>query len=411
MRAESAFFSGMAGLLSHGTGLSVVGDNVANFSTVGFKKQRAEFESLVSDFSSKFSTSSGGDGGKIARVRNLFMDGTIEMTSRELDFAVQGSGFFVVTDGVNRYFTRAGNFSVDGDGFLVTNSGLRVLGFVGQNFDQLAPINVRAPQLPPQPSTQGSLVLNLDASAVVSGFPPNPASFADIASVSTFSTTISVVNSLGAKKNISLYFAKTGVNQWEVRAYVDGSEVGQAPGQPIMVGQSVLQFSPEGLLIGNTQINLNINWQGANPQNFTINLAGSTQFASPSNVKLYQADGQGVRGEPTQLLAQKNGLLSLLFADGSTYNIGYFSLGRPGSYEDLLRVSENLFFPSGPYEIINPAQGQSSGSFMNGALERSNVDITEEFLNMIVLQKGFSANSKVVNTTQEILDVALALKR
>ncbi|MCS6894379.1 MAG: flagellar hook-basal body complex protein, partial [Deltaproteobacteria bacterium] len=344
MRVESSLYSSMSGLLSNGIAISAVGDNIANFSTIGFKKQRTEFESLVSDSNVKLSVESAGNGVAVARVRNLFADGSVEMTSRELDFAIQGHGFFVVTDGVNQYLTRAGNFSVDKNGFLITADGLRVLGFTGANFDQLAPLNLKAPDSLPKASTNGKLIINLDATSPLSaGFPPNPNTFTDIAQASNFSTSIQIVNSLGDKKQITLYFAKTAVNTWEVRAYVDGTDVGQANSTPVLIGSATLQFDSSGVLISNPQFQMNINWVGANPQAFTLDLTGSTQFALGPYVKSYQQNGTGVRGEPLQLIVTEKGALRLLFGDGTTYDAGYLADGKPPSLDHLERISENLF--------------------------------------------------------------------
>lgn len=412
MRIEGSLYTGLTGLLAHGGALSVIGDNIANFNTTGFKKQRAEFADLVADASSRFSMESAGSGSQILRVRSIFSDGSVESTSRELDFAIQGSGFFIVSDGVNNFLTRAGNFSIDKEGFLISSSGLRVLGFTGQDFAQLGPINLKAPEIPPRASANASLTVNLDASTTIStGFPPNPTRFSDLAQVASFSASVTVVNSLGGENQINLFFAKTGVNTWEVRGYVNGSLVGQADGVPVLVGQGILQFSPEGQMVGNPVIQFNINWVGANPQTVQVNFADSTQYATPSFLKVYSHDGEGLRGDVMSILASEDGRLSLLFKNGATYEVGYFGIGVPASYDDLMRISENLYSVNGPFNIFNPFQQNLSCSISSGGLERSNVDISEEFVSLILNQKGFAANSKVISSASEILDIGINLKR
>ncbi len=412
MRIEGALYTGLSGLMAHGGALSVVGDNVANFSTVGFKKQRADFSSLVADASSKLSTSSAGNGSFLSKVRSIFSDGTVEFTSRDLDFAIQGKGFFVVTDGERNFLTRAGNFTLDKDGFLVTNSGLRVIGYSGPGFNQLGPINLRAPDVPPVATTNANVVLNLNASEFIStGFPANPTRFSDLAEASSFSVSIPVINSLGAENQVSLFFAKTGINTWEVRGYIDSSKLGQPAGQPIFVGQGTLQFNTEGQLISNPIIPLNINWVGANPQTVELNFSGTTQLVTDSSLKIYSHNGEGIRGEVISIATEPNGKISLVFKNGSVYDAGYFALGLPDSLDDLTRVSENLYYSLGPLNLINPAEQKLGTSVMNSGLERSNVDLSEEFVNLIVYQKGFSANSKVITTANEVLDVGINLKR
>lgn len=402
----------MLGLLSHGNAISVVGDNVSNFSTPGFKKQRAEFTSLVSDSYCQSPFLSAGDGSYVSRIRNIFSDGAIEGTQRELDFAIKGKGFFLITDGTKQFLTRAGNFSIDEEGFLVTTSGLRVLGFSGPNFDQLGPINLKTASMPPKAASSGNIVLNLDASKVASGPFVGPfTSFQSIASQSDFSASVSVVNSLGQSNQIFIYFKKTGVNTWEARAFVDGQQVGQTAGIPVQVGQAQLQFDGSGILIGTPQLNMAINWVGANPQNFSLSFSGSTQFAAISAVSSYISDGQELRGSPVEVFVEDKGLISVRFKNGSSQNIAFLAVGSPSSLDSLIRVSENMFEPINGFEILNPYLGTTTCEFENRSLERSNVDLAEEFVNLILFQKGFSANSKVMSTTSETIDTALNLKR
>jgi flagellar hook protein FlgE len=337
-------------------------------------------------------------------VRTIISDGVQEQTNRPLDFVIQGKGFFVVSDGATNYLTRAGNFAVDKEGFIVTLDGKRLLGFNAAG--ELTPVNIRQATLNPRATGNLTLAMNLDATSPVTAFPANPATFNEIAASSSFSFTMEVVDSLGQPRSISVFLAKTAPNTWEARFYADPLSVGQT-GAPVLLGNSVLQFSNFGQLISNPQIVLNnIQWQGAAPMNLTINLQGVTQYASGSVVYSQVSDGQTV-AEPVQISLDSQGQLNILMSNGSSINLATLAVGIVPSEELLKRVSNNLFLATDGLEIRNPGLDRLGVSFSNGALERSTVDLAEEFVNMITLQRGFEANSKVITTNQNLVQVAL----
>ena len=404
MRLESSLYVGASGLLTHGKALSVVADNVANFNTPGFKKNRLEFADIFSDSQCKFDALASGEGVMSNFVRTIISDGVQEQTNRPLDFVIQGKGFFVVSDGATNYLTRAGNFAVDKEGFIVTLDGKRLLGFNAAG--ELTPVNIRQATLNPRATGNLTLAMNLDATSPVTAFPANPATFNEIAASSSFSFTMEVVDSLGQPRSISVFLAKTAPNTWEARFYADPLSVGQTAA-PVLLGNSVLQFSNFGQLVSNPQIVLNnIQWQGAAPMNLTINLQGVTQYASGSVVYSQVSDGQTV-AEPVQISLDSQGQLNILMSNGSSVNLATLAVGIVSSEESLKRVSNNLFLATDGLEIRNPGLDRLGVSFSNGALERSTVDLAEEFVNMITLQRGFEANSKVITTNQNLVQVVL----
>jgi flagellar hook protein FlgE len=214
----NGLFAGRSGIASHGAAIAVVGDNISNASTIGYKASRAEFEDLIAGEGGGGKTV--GSGSSLAAVTTIFGQGTFEFTGRPLDLGIAGNGFFVVAQGEQRFYTRAGNFKVDSSGYVVNQNGLEVLGFPANASGALERLNVNTIEQSSVATTDLSMVGNVDAGATVisaaaipatTGSPPTT-SFADINARAAHSQAIDVFDSLGKGHTLTAFFFKTGAS-------------------------------------------------------------------------------------------------------------------------------------------------------------------------------------------------------
>ena len=255
MAIFGALSTARSGLIATGASLSVIGNNIANVNTVGFKGSRTEFADLLSAQGGGGSAGKIGLGTRIGRISAAFTQGNIESTGRPTDLAIEGNGFFVIGSGDGNTFTRAGNFRLDADGRLVTFQGLPVQGFGLNNLDQPvgAPqdIQVTGASSQPRPTTLLSIKANLRADAeIVNGGAFDSASFDTAFASSNFTTSMNVFDSLGARHTVNLFFTKTAANQWSYNVGVDAGEL-EPPGTPgdlSIIGGGTLTFNSDGSL-------------------------------------------------------------------------------------------------------------------------------------------------------------------
>jgi flagellar hook protein FlgE len=222
----NGLFSGRSGISSHGNAIAVIGDNISNASTVGYKSSRAEFADLIAGGQTAGKVV--GSGSTTSAVSTIFSQGTVEFTGRSLDLAIDGNGVFTVLRGQQRFYTLAGNFKVDEEGFVVDQNGYYVLGFPANGTGSLEPINVNTVSQDSVGTSAVTVAGNLDASAdsiatipTVSAPGVTPAStttYADLNAVAEFSTVVDVFDSLGAAHTITVFFFKTDDNEYTVRA-------------------------------------------------------------------------------------------------------------------------------------------------------------------------------------------------
>ncbi|RMD85703.1 MAG: flagellar hook-basal body complex protein, partial [Candidatus Dadabacteria bacterium] len=255
MRLESALYTSQNGLEVHGAAISVVGDNLANVNTVGFKGSRAEFASMVSDGlegGTSDTVPMPGNGVKVSSIREVKELGPIEPTGRALDVAIDGNGYFVVGSTTESFYTRAGNFTLDASGNLVTADGRNVLGYTvtnGTTSTSLGTINITNFNANPSATSSATLKGNLDASASITTAASNPASFKELNSAASFITTADVIDSLGETHTATLAFFKTAANTYTVQAYMDGGEIsGGTEGTPSLISSGQLTFGSDGTI-------------------------------------------------------------------------------------------------------------------------------------------------------------------
>lgn len=430
----TALYSAISGLSANGMSLSVIGDNVANMNTVGFKASRISFGDVLSQtITGVAGDSQVGRGVLVTDVSPLFTQGSFETTASGLDMAVDGDGFFIVSDGLGRYYTRAGQFTLDDEGNIVNPEGLKLQGYVadasGNITGTIGNLNVSSQASPANATTEVNLTLNIDsrATAVTAAFTldgngdgtnDDPANF-------NYSTQLTIYDSQGDAHDITAYYVKTADNTWEVHyVYEDPAN----PGQYLDAGTQNITFGTDGELVDDssaTAISFNFGAAVTSPQDVYFNygtgtgetpagtgLDGTTQFASEFAVMDLSQDGYAA-GSLKNLNIDQDGTITGIFTNGQTRVIGRVALAKFAAPTELTKLGGNLYAESynSGQPIVSGAGSGGLGRVLSNTLELSNVDLAEEFIKMISSQRGFQANSRIITTTDDLLQELVNLKR
>ena len=433
MAIFGALSTARSGLIATGASLSVIGNNIANVNTVGFKGSRTEFADLLSAQGGGGTAGKIGLGVRIGSVSANFTQGNIESTAGPTDLAIEGNGFFVIGNGDSDLYTRAGNFRLDANGRLVTFQGLPVQGFALNTLNQPvgAPQDVQVTGASSQPRATSTLSMkaNLEADAPVipGGF--DPTSFDTAFATSNFTTSMKVFDSLGASHTLNFFFTKTGDNTWSYNVGVDAGETGGTAGDlNIIFGGGTLTFNPDGSLSGPTTLDVaNVTFNGANAQAITLNVGtantdptnnpgqgidGITQFASPSAVSFQSQDGFGA-GQLLNLTFSESGVVTGIFDNGQSRPLFQLALANFTAPDQLTPLGNGLYresVDSGSPAIGTPQSG-GLGNIVAGALEQSNVAIAQEFIDLISTQRSFQANARVITSSDALLNDLINIVR
>ena len=434
MALTGALFSGVSGINSNGNALNIIGDNIANVNTVGFKSARAVFFDLLSV---EVGGSKIGTGSRLAAATRSFVQGGIETTNSSTDLAIQGRGMFILKDTQGgTFYSRAGQFGLDEQGKLTNPSGLLVQGIQldpdGNPTSGVTNIVLGQSVVPPSETTTMSVVANLDATAAE----PTPAIPADAPgtssapgnwfAASSFSTVLTIFDSLGEGHDLTILFRKTATaNEWDYRVLANGAEIsGGTAGELEQVNAAggKLAFNPDGSLDTTAPTNTLITalgavtWaNGATAQTIAaadILFDGTTQFALPSSVSVLNQDGSRA-GVLKGINIGNDGIITGLFTTGGTQPLYRLALGDFTNPEGLTHIGNSLFLESpdsGPVLMGSPADG-SFGTVLSGSLELSTVDLATEFVKMVTTQRGFQASSRTITVTDTLLEEVANLKR
>ena len=409
----TSLFSSRESLISEGTAIATVADNLANQNTPGFKQNRTEFSDLLADSVGSLygSEINPGNGVKPGDQRTIHQQqGTIEATGRDLDFAISGRGHFIIGSAAEPFYTRAGNFELSPDGEIVTISGENLLGFTEASPTTLVPLTTAGVVGTAAASTTGSLEGNLDASTALTQLPAGAATFREINAASSFTTPISLVDSLGTRHEISLSFFHTGPGQWTAAAYVDAGEVGGTPGTPAQIGTTTMTFDGNGAqAAAETLLNLTPAWSnGAAASNVAVNIGPLTQFSGGSALSAISVDGNGL-GSLTGFDLQPDGGIFAVLDNGESVQIGTVATAIFQNTDGLDRVGNNMFQTNGEEgeTMIGPPTEEGRGSVSNGGLESSTVDAAGQFVDLIRYQRAYQAGSQVISTVSELLNVTI----
>jgi flagellar hook protein FlgE len=420
MRLESALNTGREGITAHGQAIAVVGDNISNANTVGYKNQKAIFADLLGETPGDRVAdvvSGAGDGVTIREIQSNFSVGPIQGTGRDLDVALSGGGFFQVGDAANPQFTRNGQFSIDGEGFLVTSQGLPVLGYTGADTVTLGRIDMKKVDLDIVPTSEAQLYGNLNSAATTSTPPANPLSFQEIKSSAAHTNIMSVYDTLGERHEVVFAYYRNEVNSWTVQAYVNGTDVGQPAEQPVLVGQTNLVFDANGRItqqaLQTATLNINAAWSnGAAPSVIAADLSQFSQFAGATLVTNFNQNGQGI-GEVTGYDINGQGVIAARLTNGLTARVGTLSIATVTNQDGLVRSGASTYAATDKAGAITAglAGTGARSKLLSQSLEYSNVDIASQFVELVVLQRAYAANSKVISTASEVIKDTISLIR
>ena len=442
MGITSAFFAATSGINATSRALSEVGNNIANAQTVGYKSRSVSFGDLFGATIGGGGTSNAlteGRGVQVLGIDPSFTQGSLQTTSNALDLAIDGDGFFQVNDATgNAFVTRAGQFNIDSVGNIVNPSGLRLQGFLadpnGNLTGTLGDLVLTTTQQIGTATTQVDLSGNLSATepiiaptvAQILADPSNPAN-------SQFSTGVRVFDTLGVGHDLTTYFAKTANNTWQYSVLASNTEVTVLPANEntttgnALVAQGTLTFDANGLLL--TESNpaghsVSFSNGSTAPQTIifdygtSITTDGGTgtdgflQQGSPSVLLTLSQDGFA-NGTLTGTGIGEDGVITGRFSNGTTQILGQVALTRFINPDGLQPIGQNLFIQSGDSGtplVGGPGTG-SFGTVSASTLETSNVDLGDELVDMITLQRGFQANSRIITTTNDLLGELVNLAR
>jgi flagellar hook protein FlgE len=422
----SSFNIGVSGIAAHGGHMSIIGDNIANANTNGFKSSRAQFQDVLA---TSLKGIDGGDqfgsGVKLAHITPTFSQGNIARTESITDLALNGNGFFTVDAPFGRGFSRDGAFHFDKDGNMINSDGYKVLGYAatesGDISNKLGPIRLGSVAIPATATKEVKINMNLNSMDDVKQF-----NIEDPENTSSYNNSITVYDNVGTARLVTVYFNKVGNNQWEYHAAVDGKDAeGGEEGKMVEMASGTITFSPKGVLQeeaeGNNSFNFN---NGAAPDqqikfNFGESLVeggdgldGSTQYGTKSTISRHTQDGSSA-AQLASLSFNDNGILTAVYDNGESRDVGQIGVAKFENNEGLFKVGKNLYKESrksGQAAMGKPNEG-GRGEVIAKSIELSNVDLATEFVNLMTAQRNFQASAKTITTSDQMLKEVLNLKR
>ncbi len=442
-----SFNTALSGLNAASIDLNVTSNNIANVSTTGFKSAKVEFGDYFQITPFGTSQTAVGAGVKVNNIAQNFGQGNLEFTDSGLDLAISGDGFFILNDDLTAgeiTYTRAGQFSVDANGYIANSQGRYLqtyptdaLGNVtSTSINTLVPLQLQTTTGAPQATTEVEVGVNLDATTAANRLDPGAFNPAD-AGTYHHSTATTVFDSLGTSHILSYYFVNDTVNattnpapgtdnQWVVFPFLDGVAIDFDDAAAVTVaGQdaAILNFNADGSFAGSTpaagSLGTTITAGVAPLTNGAATLViehdfannSPTQFASNFSVAVLQQDGFAT-GRLTGLDIGEEGLIQASYSNGRQVPLGQIAFATFPSEQGLQDVGDAQWVEtvdSGQVLTGIPGSG-SLGRIQSGALEASNVDLTEQLVNLIIAQRNFQANARSIETNNTITDTVIQIR-
>ncbi|MDI3518103.1 MAG: flagellar hook protein FlgE [Caldanaerobacter sp.] len=410
-----SMYSAISGLQAHQAKLDVIGNNIANVNTVGYKASRMTFKEIFSQTIKGASAPQGNGGGTnpqqiglgvaIASIDTLFTRGGAQRTDNPTDLSIDGNGFFIVSNGESILYTRAGNFSFDSNGDLVTPDGYKVLGWmstdgktVNTDTGNLVPINLKNWfGMEPSTTTQLEIGGNLNASTGIN---------------QSISYNIIVYDTQGGSHVATITFTRQDPNTW------NWSVTSQDPYISSVDGSGTITFGADGKIAPNTQatgtLTFNMNTAVTNAQIGPVNidLSKLTMFSTETNLRELSKNGNEA-GALQSINIDKYGVVSGIYSNGRRQVIGQIALADFQNPMGLEKVGNTMFINTvnSGEPMIGAAGSGTRGSINPGTLEMSNVNLANEFVDMITTQRGFQVNAKVITVSDEMLQDLVNMKR
>lgn len=415
------FQQGLSGLNGAAKNLDVIGNNIANASTVGFKSSTTQFADVYATSLYGAGGLQVGIGSKVADVAQQFIQGNISTTNNPLDLAISGEGFFLVNQGGATAYTRNGQFHLDkpdanGQSNIVNSQGEQLMGYgVDANGNVVTaspgPLQISFADIPPQATGDVFLVANVDSTQSA----PSVAFTTNNAASYNAATSVTVYDSLGNSHALTLYFVKTATaNQWSMYGDIDGSgianvDLGGGAGVP-----ATLNFNSAGALLTAMPlagVDVTVSTGATSPLTFDLDLSGTTQFGSKFGVNSVSQDGYA-SGRLAGLSVGEDGTIQGRYTNSQSKVLGQVAMAYFANTQGLQPVGNNLWVDSaeaGQAVIGAPGSGVL-GVIQSGAVEESNVDLTAELVNLIVAQRMYQANAQTVRAQDQILQTLVNLR-
>ncbi|WP_440224695.1 flagellar hook protein FlgE [Dokdonella sp. MW10] len=402
------FNVGLSGLNAASADLEVISNNIANVNTTGFKGSRAEFADLFSFNRYGTQNTQMGQGVRLSNVAQQFGQGNLEYTSNGLDMAVVGEGFFTVRTGAGYAYTRAGNFQPDNAGNIVLPQGgfLQVYPPNGMGgFDQstLTDLRIQTGQGAPSATSTATFRLNLPANATPPATTPfdptDPTSFNE-------STSFTAYDSLGATHAANVYYVNTGPGAWEAHMTIDGNPAG---------GPIAVTFDANGAILtpagGSVTFPPYTLANGANPLALTVDMANVTQYGDAYSMGSIVQNGYGA-GNVSTIDIDNEGVVSVRYSNGQTEALGRIALADFANAQGLQKIGNTMWAETNASgQVIRGVAGTGDfGQLQSGALESSNVDLTQELVKMIKAQRNYQANAQVIQTDNTLTQTIINLR-
>ena len=420
------FRSALSGINAAAQELRIIGNNVANASTTGFKQSRANFADVYAASSSGGTANSIGAGVRLASVDQLFTQGNIGFTDSKLDLAINGQGFFIMEENGSKVFSRSGQFSADRDGYIVNSSDQRLIANIADENGAITgaagALQMDSSNIPPKSTNLVEVSVNLDSGQT----PPTTLPF-DPERPSSFNhaTSLTVYDSLGTEHLQSMYYVKTAnPNEWEMHTFLDGKHL-NGPADPAtgLFNPDKVKFDGAGALShinniavppGKISYSAIDTGSGADPMKIAVDLQGSvpvTQFGGSFTVNSIQQNGY-TSGRITGIDIDDSGIVRARFTNGQNRTLGQVTLANFANANGLRQMGDTTWaesFSSGPPLIGTPGSG-SLGLIQAGALEGANVDLTGQLVNMITAQRNFQANAQVISTADAVTQTVINIR-
>ncbi|HET7795632.1 MAG TPA: flagellar hook protein FlgE [Rhizobacter sp.] len=419
-----SFQQGLSGLNAASKNLDIIGNNIANANTYGAKSSRAEFGDMYAAALGAGGTSNIGIGVNLQAVTQQFTQGNISTTANSLDIAINGSGFFEVSQGGQTLYSRNGQFQVNKDGYIVTNQGGQLLGYPADNQGVIQPGLAQPLQLPtagidPNATTEIEMEFNLDSRAGVRLPATAPALDPTDARTYNNATSLTVYDDKGQDVALTYYFPKTATDTWNVYVTANGTSVAvDGAGDPAPVttitfpSNGGAPIAPAGPI--SLDIPASINAAGAETlaiPGIQLSLSGATQYGASFGVTNLTQDGYAP-GQLSGLSIEKDGIVMATYSNGQSKPAGQIELSTFRNPQGLKPLGGNLWsrtYESGDPIVGTPGQG-NLGVLQSGALEESNVDLTAELVNMITAQRIYQANAQTIKTQDQVLQTLVNLR-
>lgn len=388
-----SLFSGISGMRAHQTMLDVTGNNIANVNTTGFKASQAQFTDTLSQMLTNTAAPRPGVGGtnpaqvglgvQVSEITTNFTTGAQQSTGRATDMMISGDGFFVVQNDGQQYYTRAGSFDFDGNGNLVSADGSFVMGWAASN----GAINTNGAIAPLQLPTTTLSGARATENITFDGNLPS-----DAEEGTALTRDVEVYDGLGNARIVTLTFTKGTDQEWNVSVNDDGA-----------VTTSSITFDATGALTSGGTLNLG---------GIAVDLSELTGFAGMTTAAVAARDGQQA-GALQSFTISPDGTIVGAFSNGVKEDLGMIALANFDNPSGLEKAGGSLFTasPNSGAPQIGEAGRDGRGALVGMALEMSNVDLSQEFTNLIIAQRGFQANSRITTTSDEVLQELVNLKR